>query len=451
MSECLAGAGHAAAHVQPRPCGAGGAPSGAPPLRVLAVDDEPNILSALRRTLRGRGYDVQVAEGGTEALAKLAHESFDAIISDMRMPGMNGAEFLRRSREVQPEALRILLTGYADIASTIEAVNQGEIFRYISKPWNDEVLLRTLGDGLERKLLQRERERLLELVREQNQRLEAHAGELEHRVAERTRELSEAHGRLAAMNERIRDDFAATVRVLASLVDQRAGLSKGCAAAAATTARLLGEAAGLRGEALQDVVYAALLEDIGKLGLPDRLLDTPLHSLPPDDRREFLRHPQMAQGHLLAMSALQGAARVLRHRFERWDGRGEPDGLADAAVPLGARVLIVASDFERLRRGAIEARLFTHEEALRWLGYGRGKRYDPALVDAMHHLRDAAPGTRRLRTPGLEPGQVLAADLMVGSVLLLAQGRVLDERLIASLKLFERRQEVPLEIEVSHE
>lgn len=420
-------------------------------LRVLAVDDEPNILSALRRTLRGRGFDIQVAQGGAAGLALLQSEPFDAIISDMRMPEMNGAEFLRRSRDLQPDAVRILLTGYADISSTIEAVNQGEIFRYISKPWDDEVLVRTLNDGLERKLLQRERDRLLEVVAEQNRQLKAHADELEQRVAERTRELTDAHGRLETMHQRIRDDFAATVRVLAALLDQRAGLSKGCAAAAAATARQLGEAAGLRGEALQDVVYAALLEDIGKVGLPDRLLTTPLHSLSPEDRRDFYRHPQQAQGHLLAMSALQGAARVLRHRFERWDGQGDPDGLRGDGIPMGARVLAMASDFERLRRGAIEARLFTHEEAVRWLGYGSGKRYDPALVDAMTHMQEAGPSTRRLRTPALKPGQTLAADLMAGSVLLLAQGRVLDERLIGSLQLFERRQGITLEVEVSHE
>ena len=152
---------------------------------VLVVDDEPNILSALRRMLRANGYRVQTAPGGSEALALLAQAPVDLIISDMRMPEMNGAEFLRRSRERVPEAVRILLTGYADIGSTIDAVNNGEIFRYVSKPWDDAALLATLRDGLERKQLLRERDRLLATVTCQHEQLKGHAELLEQRVLER--------------------------------------------------------------------------------------------------------------------------------------------------------------------------------------------------------------------------------------------------------------------------
>ena len=117
---------------------------------VLAVDDEPNIVSALRRTLRSRGFTVHTALGGAEGLQVLDAQPIDAIISDMRMPEMTGAQFLQAARVKTPEAVRILLTGYADITSTIEAVNNGEIFRYLSKPWDDDVLLSVLHDGLER-------------------------------------------------------------------------------------------------------------------------------------------------------------------------------------------------------------------------------------------------------------------------------------------------------------
>src|SRR5205085_10841172 len=159
---------------------------------VLAVDDEPNIVSALRRTLRPRGFTVHTALGGAEGLALLAQQPVDVVISDMRMPEMTGARFLQHARAVQPEAVRILLTGYSDIASTIEAVNNGEIFRYLSKPWEDDVLLSVLHDGLERKRLARERDQLLALTREQNAKLQAHAEQLEERVRERTADLPKA-------------------------------------------------------------------------------------------------------------------------------------------------------------------------------------------------------------------------------------------------------------------
>ena len=195
---------------------------------VLVVDDEPNILSALRRMLRAHGYCVQTAPGGSEALALLAQAPVDLIISDMRMPEMNGAEFLRRSREHVPEAVRILLTGYADIGSTIDAVNNGEIFRYVSKPWNDEALLATLRAGLERKQLERERDRLLATVTQQHAQLKTHADLLEQRVLERTQALSQAHGELQTSHDRAHEGFMGTLRMLSHLLDQRAGLARGC-------------------------------------------------------------------------------------------------------------------------------------------------------------------------------------------------------------------------------
>src|ERR1700704_2746565 len=140
---------------------------------VLAGDDEPNIVSALKRTLRSRGFTVHTALGGPQGLELLESQSVDAIISDMRMPEMTGAQFLQAARMKMPDAVRILLTGYADIASTIEAVNNGEIFRYLSKPWDEDVLISVLHDGLERKRLARERDQLLSLTKQQNSQFKA--------------------------------------------------------------------------------------------------------------------------------------------------------------------------------------------------------------------------------------------------------------------------------------
>ncbi|MES2115687.1 MAG: response regulator, partial [Pseudomonadota bacterium] len=104
---------------------------------VLFVDDEPNILSALRRLFRPRGYRVLTAESGAEGLEVLEREPVDLVISDMRMPEMDGARFLAQVRQRWPGVLRLLLTGYSDIQSIQDAINCGEIYRYITKPWDD--------------------------------------------------------------------------------------------------------------------------------------------------------------------------------------------------------------------------------------------------------------------------------------------------------------------------
>lgn len=419
---------------------------------VLAVDDEPNIVSALRRTLRSKGFTVHTALGGAEGLKVLEQQPVDAIISDMRMPEMNGAQFLQAARAKTPDAVRILLTGYADITSTIEAVNHGEIFRYLSKPWDDDVLLSTLHDGLERKRLARERDALLALTRQQNDQLAAHAEQLEQRVAERTRDLQQATDEVKAAHARISADFQGTVKMLSALLERRPGLAGGCARRVAEHVRKLGPRVGLEGEALQDTIYAALLEDLGKVGFSEQWLATPLNALSGRDREEFMKHPLHGEGYLMSLPSLRGAGCVLRSLYERWDGKGAPAELEGEAIPLGARVLRAASEYERLRAGVIERRSFSHQDACTWLVNGSGTRFDPTVARAFIDLLSEAAGgapTRVMTVTDLQPGMVLAQDLTAGNgVLLLSKEHQLDDTMIRRLAAFQARIGRQLEVSV---
>ncbi len=116
--------------------------------RILFVDDEQRILTTMRMLFR-RDYDVVLANGAEEALEKLRHEKMDVIVSDQRMPGMTGYELLRTALNIQPNAMRILLTGYADLNAIIGSINEGEIFRFVSKPWSNEDLKSTLAKAVE--------------------------------------------------------------------------------------------------------------------------------------------------------------------------------------------------------------------------------------------------------------------------------------------------------------
>lgn len=120
---------------------------------VLFVDDEKHILCSLKRLIKALKLNVYTAESGKLGLEILAEHKVDLIVSDMRMPEMDGATFLTEAKSAQPEALRILLTGYADIESTVKALNKGEISRYISKPWDDEEMLATISEVLKLKRL----------------------------------------------------------------------------------------------------------------------------------------------------------------------------------------------------------------------------------------------------------------------------------------------------------
>ena len=130
--------------------------SPAQPATLLLVDDESSVLSALRRLFRPHGYQLLQATSGQEALEMLKDEPVDLIISDMRMPGMDGAQFLEASRLLAPEAIRILLTGYSDIGATIAAINRGELHRYIQKPWDDQDILLIVREALLRRNLEQQ-------------------------------------------------------------------------------------------------------------------------------------------------------------------------------------------------------------------------------------------------------------------------------------------------------
>src|SRR5471032_3066624 len=148
------------------------ADAAAPPT-LLCVDDEPNILSALRRLFRARGYRVLLAESGAQGLQILEQEAVDLVISDMRMPEMDGARFLAQVRQRWPDTLRLLLTGYSDIQSIQDAINCGEIYRYITKPWDDNHMLLLVRHALERRALEQDKQRLEALTLRQNAQLKA--------------------------------------------------------------------------------------------------------------------------------------------------------------------------------------------------------------------------------------------------------------------------------------
>ena len=171
---------------------------------LLFVDDDANVLKALRRLFRHENCVVYLAAGGAEGLEILHRHAVDLIISDMRMPGMSGSEFLAHALEQWPETVRILLTGHADLQSIIDAVNKGRIFSYCNKPWNDEELKLLVRNALEQKRLRQESDRLSTVIRQQNDQLKALNEHLEERVEQRTEQLDQANIALKNRQEQLR-------------------------------------------------------------------------------------------------------------------------------------------------------------------------------------------------------------------------------------------------------
>ena len=427
--------------------------SEASPATLLFVDDEPSILSALRRLFRPHGYRILVAEGGQAGLDILAAETVDLVISDMRMPEMDGATFLKGVRAKWPGIVRILLTGYADITSTIAAINEGEIYRYIAKPWDDNEILLVVREALEWKRLAGENERLTELTRQQNDELKSLNAGLEQKVAERTAEVREALGEL-------KKTFMATVQVCAGLVELRAGQAgqqlAGHGRRVAEHARIVARRLQLADNEVQAIMLAGLLHDIGKIGLADELLTRPFNLLTPDHRAQVMKHSALGQNILMPIEKLRDSALLIRHHHENYDGSGFPDRLAGMAIPLGSRILAVVNDYDALQIGTLAQRPQKPADALTFLLDNRGRRYDPRVVDAFAgHLAETQTSiTSELprRPAQLTPGQVLSRELNHHEgFLLLAQGSRLTPEIIQQLVKLEDAEQRPYTVYLRQE
>ncbi|NVM79235.1 response regulator RpfG family c-di-GMP phosphodiesterase [Duganella sp. SG902] len=411
---------------------------------VLCVDDEPNILSALRRLLRPAGYRVLLAESGAAGLEVLAREAVDLVISDMRMPEMNGAQFLAQVRQRWPDTMRLLLTGYSDIQSIQDAINGGEIYRYITKPWEDGDILLVVRHALERRQLEQDKRRLEALTLRQNAELKALNQSLEAKVEERTRQLRAEHEATVAANAKLKQNFVTTIKIFSSMIELRAHNQPGHARLVADLARKMAAALGLEGREAQDVFIAALLHDIGKIGFSDELLMTPLTLLRGDALAQFRKHPARAAELLMPLEDMRGSAAILRSQLERFDGNGFPDGLAGLAIPLGARILALAADYYNLQQGGMVQRHLRADEAKSLILDAGGKRYDPNVVAAFRQVidgdaLDSGAGVEVL-SGELLPGMVLARDLVSrDGLMLLAVDHVLDARMIQQVQDFETK------------
>ncbi|MBI5108581.1 MAG: response regulator [Rhodocyclales bacterium] len=168
---------------------------------LLLVDDEDGILSSLRRLLRRETYQVVTANCGQAGLDELARRPVDVIISDQRMPGMSGVEFLRRAKEVHPDTIRMVLSGYADLQSITDAINEGSIYKFLSKPWDDDVLKAEIADAFRRKALRDENRRLSLELRSTNAELVRVNDQLQAALDTQRRRTELGEAALAAAQE----------------------------------------------------------------------------------------------------------------------------------------------------------------------------------------------------------------------------------------------------------
>src|SRR4030067_3039519 len=250
---------------------------------VLLVDDEENILNALNRTFRKESYRIMTARSGLEGLSVIERERITLVLSDHRMPGMEGVEFLSEVRKKSPETIRLMLTGYADMRAVMNAINQGEVYRFITKPWDDEEIRLIVRDAIHHYDLIIENRELHSLAQRQNIELKDLNNNLEKKVSERTREVE-------VLYKDLEQNFIDFVRVFMGLLELKSRhLGSHCKRVAALSRRL-SERLDLKPDEKLDIEVASLLEDIGTPGFPEKMLRKKPSELDPVEKALLQQH-----------------------------------------------------------------------------------------------------------------------------------------------------------------
>ena len=413
--------------------------------KLLFVDDEENILRSLQRLFMDEEVEVFTASSGAKGLEILAREGgVGVIVSDQRMPEMTGVDFLEKSKTISPQAIRILLTGYADVNAAIDAINRGGTFRYLNKPWNDAELVQAVMGALQMYRLLTENKRLAGIVKKQNSELKKWNTELESIVQEQTMELQKSYDSLRAINSRLRANFKNTIVAFSGLIELRDKRMRTHSRNVAEVSVNVAKQLGLEGEERETVMVAALLHDIGKIGIPDLMLAREAEQMNFAEREEYLQHPVRGQAAIDRIEELRGAGLIIRSHHESYDGDGFPDGLKKGAIPLGARIIALTDCIDNKMRKAMGAAGF--EFLRKEVDLQKGILFDPKLVPVVLEQAEAFYKKIRARTdhieiellPGdLQEGMEASRDVFSGTgILLLTKGTVLAKPSILLLKRY---------------
>ncbi|HDZ9285330.1 TPA: two-component system response regulator [Vibrio cholerae] len=434
-------------------------------LNVLLLDDENDILKALNRVLR-MDYNVVTFDNGADALEYLQENPIHIIISDMRMPEMDGADFLAKAREMQPDTVRLLLTGYADIQSTVRAVNAGGIHTYISKPWDNENLKLIVGKAAEFYRLSRDKERLTIELEERNKELEVanqalaennhklaqFNQELEAKVQERTVALQESNKRLESLLASRNKTFKDILAMVTAIIQHRTGFPADHAERIANQAKSVVLKLKLSEAVASHVYLCGLMHQIGLIAETSN--DWKVVKVHQDSEIPITPNVNPILGAEIVgrIKRFEPLMEIIRHQDELYDGTGKPDHLRGEQIPIGARIIKVVKDYDFFVAGANNPRRMHTKSAQGYLRQQSEVYYDPKVVEAFITIVSAVTRIEEgmelcVSLSEVRPGMVIKRDIYLpNGNLMLTAGNAMSEPLLRKLKELEQEMNMPIPV-----
>lgn len=331
--------------------------------RILIVDDEETIRLALRKFLRSRGYEVEIAASGEQALESLGQQPFSLMLCDVRMPGLTGVQVVPRARAIDGDLAIIMLTAVNDAATATEVLSSGAI-DYLMKPVELADLQQSVDRALNKRAEMMEQRRLDKLIREE--------------VALRTVQLEHEKESLRLMSISIAE-------TLINAMEAKDLYLRGHSQRVAELAGQLAEELGLDEKTCEDLRVAGRLHDVGKIGIRESVLNKP-DRLSSEEFDHVKRHVQIGLDILAPLFHIKQPLKYVEHHHEHWDGAGYPLGLTGEEIPLGARILSVADTFDALTSKRAYREPLEPLAALEHLRVDVGRQFDPCVYDALVRL-----------------------------------------------------------------
>jgi len=326
--------------------------------QILVVDDEKLICSIFAKRLEKEGYSCITALNGREALDYFYKGMPSLIISDVKMPQMDGMELLRRVKALDPKMKVIIMTSYPEIDLALEAMRIGA-FDFMIKPVELDLVILNVKKALERKKIEEE--------------IELYHHELERLVTERTAKLQEAY-------QVLKRTHLDSVTALVGAIEAKDPSTRGHSDRVRQMCIKMGAHLGFDEARIGSLEYGALLHDIGKIGIKDEVLGKQ-SSLSPEENQTIQEHPLIGVKILEGVDIFRDKIPMIRHHHEHFDGKGYPDGLMGEAIPVEARILAVVDAFDSMISGRLYREKMPLEAALLELQKDKGKKFDPRVLE----------------------------------------------------------------------
>jgi len=322
-------------------------------IRILIIDDEEMIRALLQDILRQAGYQCDTSSSALEGLDKLKSRSYALALVDLKMPGMDGIELLKKLRKLNTESYflaTIVITGVTALDMAVQAMQLGAS-DYLTKPLTEKPVLLSVAKALDRRRL------ILENI------------DYQRHLEDQVRKQS----------EKIQNSLLKTIETLARSLEAKDSFSREHSRRVTEYAIKIARKLSLSPQELENIRVAALLHDIGKLGISDRILEK-INPLEEEEVEHIHRHPLIAENILGPIDDLKEIILLIKHHHERWDGGGYPDGLKGEEIPLGSRIIAVADAYDAMASRRPYRDSIPQELVLKELKEKAGTQFDPDIV-----------------------------------------------------------------------